>query len=261
MVANRDSPQFTSNIEAVLFVIPPHLPYIEKSVRDVLSGRPYVQLRVVASGFGYFNRRRLVRVVGAESAGIPIDFTRAQNIGANRNYALASSKYDFVAFLDADDRFHPQFGRLLQRSIDLFPSLDIFVHGFHFGVREDADVLWRENHTHRVDINRSQFTPVRGEPSFPVHKGHMMVARRYGLDHLFDTSLLKREEDSEYFASAISQNALIVASPQKTTVWRGGSSAFFPGVRLAYRLYGKISEKFSLRDSGGHSRKKSFPTK
>lgn len=73
----------------------------------------------------------------ARSSSIPVylhDFVTNKGPGAARNFGWNNAKGDYVAFLDADDVWHPRKIEIQSRLMDAHPTLAMSCHTHHFGV-------------------------------------------------------------------------------------------------------------------------------
>lgn len=93
-------------------------PYLEQAVRSVLGqSYPYVELIVTDDGSTDGSTDILQRLVDAHPEHITLTYQNRAGPYAARNLALTHAHGNYVAFLDADDTWHPDALRLMHAAL------------------------------------------------------------------------------------------------------------------------------------------------
>ncbi|MDP2057994.1 MAG: glycosyltransferase family A protein, partial [Thiobacillus sp.] len=94
-------------------------PYVEEAIESVLGqGYPQVELIVVDDGSTDGSTEILQRLATDHSARITLIYQNRAGPFAARNRALAHANGNYIAFLDADDTWHPDALRLMHDALE-----------------------------------------------------------------------------------------------------------------------------------------------
>jgi glycosyltransferase involved in cell wall biosynthesis len=94
-------------------------PYVEEAIESVLrQSDPHVELIVVDDGSTDGSTEILQRLATAHPERITLTFQNRAGPFAARNQALAHANGNYIAFLDADDTWHPDALRLMRNALE-----------------------------------------------------------------------------------------------------------------------------------------------
>jgi glycosyltransferase involved in cell wall biosynthesis len=94
-------------------------PYVEEAIESVLrQSDPHVELIVVDDGSTDGSTDILQRLAAAHPERITLTFQNRAGPFAARNQALAHANGNYIAFLDADDTWHPDALRLMRNALE-----------------------------------------------------------------------------------------------------------------------------------------------
>jgi len=173
--------------------------YLAEALKSILQ-QNYRPIEIIVVDDGSTDQTASV----AKSFGAPVRYLNQRNAGpaAARNFGLSCANGEFIAFLDADDLWHPE---KLQRQIARFrllPELDYCVaHAQNFWVAELSE-------------EAQQFRNHRIARPVPAYSTPTLLARR----RLFDTvghfnASLPHGDSTEWFLRAAESGAVAELLP------------------------------------------------
>lgn len=118
-------------------------------------------------------------------------------VSAARNAGIAQAKYDYMAFLDADDYWHPNYLKALNQGIQVFPETGIFGSSYGFKAEDLHD-------------NGSGFKLIEGYFEKAIHNTLLFTSATVVKKSFFEPKRgfkpnLKRGEDLDVWFRAILQ--------------------------------------------------------
>jgi glycosyltransferase involved in cell wall biosynthesis len=124
----------------VSVVIPTYnaVKYIHRAVSSVFA-QTYTKLEIIVVDDGSADAT-CETVAGLNDARIKVVRQKNAGAGAARNRGIAEAKGEYVAFLDADDEWDPQFMEAVVRLTELYPAAGIYSTGFRMVFPEGRDV-------------------------------------------------------------------------------------------------------------------------
>ena len=247
-------------VAGVVLLVEQHTSFfLEQLIPNLLLfTRPFDELIIIASGLS----KRARSGVGESVQQLPKDWKISildvplGTVGENRNRGLEASGSEIVTFLDSDDYFSPDYCRFIAElfiadNFDIMvhgfvpieaesgspPVLDFFQPGLDFPHVNSQDFL--ENVAIDWDGKPTDFGPTNlkfSDPtqSFPIHQGHMSVARTVPLR--FHENALARNEDGVFLHRALHRGLRIHAYPLELSGYRLWTSA----QPFRYRISRKI---------------------
>ena len=140
----------------------------------------------------------------ASECGVPLQYLRQEQSGgpSARNHGMRRARGSFFAFLDADDRWHPDKLTIQMARFEARPELDISLgHVQNFWMPE-------------VDAERIQLAGHRRAAPIPGYTASTLVARREVFDRLGPFKAeMKHGEQTEWFLRARESGAEIELLP------------------------------------------------
>src|SRR5574344_1047459 len=104
--------------------------YIERALRSVLN-QTFGDFEIVVVNDGSTDASVSV-VEGIEDSRIRIINQKNGGVSAARNRGIEESKYDIVAFLDADDVWKENHLSVIAELIDKYPACGVFATSYYF---------------------------------------------------------------------------------------------------------------------------------
>ncbi|PKN38346.1 MAG: glycosyl transferase [Deltaproteobacteria bacterium HGW-Deltaproteobacteria-2] len=103
---------------------------VERSIRSVL--RQSVQdFEIIVVNDGSTDNGTLI-VESIKDSRIRLIHQANQGVSAARNRGIIEAKHEFIAFLDADDEWLPEFLKRIRRMVDRFPECDLYATRYYF---------------------------------------------------------------------------------------------------------------------------------
>lgn len=127
---------------------------ILRALRSVLEQRLKPDEVIVINDGSTDNSLSRLKVLAAKYPVIKIFSQSNQGVSSARNRGIAEAQGDLLAFLDADDSWHPAFLATLYALSTQYPQCDVFAAGY-----EQVD---KHGTHHRVSINRIPFEGEEG---------------------------------------------------------------------------------------------------
>lgn len=116
-------PNFDPTLISVVMPCHNAAPFVEEAVGSVLwQSYPHVELIVVDDGSNDGSNEILQRLAARHPERITMVFQNRIGPYAARNQALASASGNYIAFLDADDTWHPDALRLMHAALEDKPA-------------------------------------------------------------------------------------------------------------------------------------------
>lgn len=103
--------------------------YIEKAIQSVLA-QTYQNFEIIVVNDGSTDEGEKI-VESFHNKKIILINQINQGVSVARNTGAQNSKYDFLAFLDADDIWHSEFLEQLNVLINKFPEMGIYIGRAH----------------------------------------------------------------------------------------------------------------------------------
>jgi glycosyltransferase involved in cell wall biosynthesis len=123
-------------------------PYISKSVQSVLD-QTFQEFELIIVNDGSTDNSLEIAMQFTDSRIRIIDQPNA-GVSAARNNGVKASKYDYIAFLDADDWWHPDFLKEIKQCIEKFPEAGIYGSNYQIvknGTAKPSNVGINQNYT------------------------------------------------------------------------------------------------------------------
>lgn len=98
--------------------------YVERAIQSILN-QSYENFEIIIVNDGSVDSSR-DKVIAIDDARIKLIDQKNKGVSSARNVGVYNSKYDFVAFLDADDTWEPNFLEEMILLIEKFPSAGIY---------------------------------------------------------------------------------------------------------------------------------------
>lgn len=177
------------NANALVSVITPAYnvrPWVGEAIDSVLAQTESRFEYVVVDDGSTDDTAEIVRERAARDDRIRLVRTGNDGSGAARNRALAETSAPFVAFLDGDDRWHPQFlAHMLETLHTAPPGVGVAYCHTRVMLESGQVVAPRWQPAGRVDLDRQLVE------NNPPHNGSSLMIRRACVDQVggFDTSL------------------------------------------------------------------------
>lgn len=241
-----------TTLSAVISLVPAHLRFLDSLLSNLLSStHPFSEVIIVASGFG-----RRVRSLESISGRLPFENMKLvqcslQSAGANRNLGWKHATAELVAFLDADDLYHPLRNSIAAKSFQN-QQFDLFLNSF-VPFQTEGEVQRHLNsdprgseqtfssidffHGTLVERARDRVAEISGtatstvleftnkQATFPIHHAHAIVRNTLKKDFRFHEIFGMRNEDSIFVRDILESGADIVVSAQQLSFYRQGFRA------------------------------------
>lgn len=249
-----------SSISAALFLVPIHLKFLRRVVRNINESHcPFEELVVVASGFTPHHRRisRELRLVAGPTR-VKVLWRDLLPLGSNRNAAIDAASNDLVVFLDPDDLYSPRRNCSVSK-VFLDRKVDVFCHSYFtdpharnpdFSFPEEETLEISRSYSSSSFINRTLIDPPRqrdeelagsrppqlrlDDPThqFPIHHGHMSFRKSSLRGIRFDENL-RRGTDVVFLADLLEAGSNFLVSRARLSLYLpNNSSLITPRLRL-----------------------------
>ncbi len=116
-------------------------PYIEKAMLSVLS-QTYKEFELIVIDDGSTDNsfeivQSLFSALTLPSGGWMAISQRNQGVSTTRNKGVSLAKYDYIAFLDADDRWAPTYLEEMKNLIECYPDAAIYSSAYYISKRNN----------------------------------------------------------------------------------------------------------------------------
>ena len=143
-------------------------PYIERAVKSVLSqDYPHFEIIVVNDGSSDGGEKIVTKI---EDERLKLVSQKNAGVSAARNTGAKEAKYEYVAFLDGDDTWEPNFLMEISKLIEEYPSMGIygtsnsFIYPNGKKVSENFDNLFKGKKTGIIEDYFGLFAKIHKSP-------------------------------------------------------------------------------------------------
>lgn len=165
-------------------------PFIERAIQSVKSQKfTYWELIIVDDGSTDDGPLKVESYVSNK-----IHLIRQENAGVSnaRNQGIALAKYQYIAFLDADDFWHPEYLSSVFETIKLYPDSGIWT------TKHVSKELELDNSQNRI-IQLTDFFETELQNFFIITSGVVLDKRFFSLNEGFNEALTRGEDRDVWY--------------------------------------------------------------